>query len=85
MSQLSINIGITGLALLAHASMPLKFWDEAFITATYLINRLPTRVIDNLSPLSCLFNTPPNYSMLKIFGSVCWPHLHLYMKHKLSF
>jgi histone deacetylase 1/2 len=27
-----------GLALLAHASMPLKFWDEAFLTPTYLIN-----------------------------------------------
>jgi hypothetical protein len=24
----------TSLALLAHASMPLKFWDEAFVTAT---------------------------------------------------
>jgi histone deacetylase 1/2 len=28
-----------GLALLVHASMPLKFWDEAFLAATYLINR----------------------------------------------
>jgi histone deacetylase 1/2 len=36
----------TGLALLAQASMHVKFWDEAFCTATYLINRLPTRVID---------------------------------------
>jgi hypothetical protein len=27
-----------GLALLAHASMPLKYWDEAFLAATYLIN-----------------------------------------------
>jgi len=44
----------TGLALLAHAGMPLKFWDEAFLTATYLINRLPTRVIDNLSPMERL-------------------------------
>ena len=26
-----------GLAILANASMPLKFWDEAFLTATYLI------------------------------------------------
>jgi histone deacetylase 1/2 len=25
-----------GLALLANAGMPLKFWDEAFLTATYL-------------------------------------------------
>lgn len=31
-----------GLALLSHASMPLKFWDHAFITAVHLINRLPT-------------------------------------------
>jgi histone deacetylase 1/2 len=34
-----------GLALLAHASMPLKFWDEAFLTATCLINMLPSKVI----------------------------------------
>jgi histone deacetylase 1/2 len=34
-----------GLSLLAHAHMPLKFWDEAFLTATYLINRVPSRII----------------------------------------
>jgi hypothetical protein len=36
-----------GLSLLAQASMPLKFWDEAFFTATYLINRIPSKVIDD--------------------------------------
>jgi hypothetical protein len=25
--------------------MPLIFWDEAFVTAVHLINRLPSRVI----------------------------------------
>jgi hypothetical protein len=25
--------------------MSLKFWDEAFVIVTYLINRLPTRVL----------------------------------------
>jgi histone deacetylase 1/2 len=34
-----------GLALLAHASMQLKFWDEAFLATTYLINRIPSKVI----------------------------------------
>jgi hypothetical protein len=75
----------TGLALLAHAHIPLKFWDEAFLTATYLINRLPTRVVDNKCPLQCFFDSPPNYSMLKVFGCACWPHLRAYNKHKLAF
>jgi hypothetical protein len=65
--------------------MPVKFWDEAFLTATYLINRLPTRVIDNKCPLGRLFNTPPNYSLLRIFGCAWWPHIHPYNKNKLSF
>jgi hypothetical protein len=75
----------TGLSLLAHASMPIKFWDEAFVTAAYLINWLLTRVIDNLCPLERLFKAPPNYNMLRIFGCACWPHLRPYNKHKLSF
>jgi histone deacetylase 1/2 len=45
-----------GLSLLAHASMPLKFWDEAFVTATYLINRLPSKVINDQTPLEHLFH-----------------------------
>ena len=39
------------LSLLAHASMPLKFWDEAFLAATYLINRTPSKVINLDTPL----------------------------------
>jgi histone deacetylase 1/2 len=31
-----------GLSLLAHASMLLKFWDEAFLVAVFLITRLPS-------------------------------------------
>lgn len=40
-----------GLSLLSHASMSLKFWDEAYLAATYLINRTPSKVIQ--------FDTPP--------------------------
>jgi hypothetical protein len=72
----------TGLALLAHAHMPLKFWSEAFLTAAFLINRIPTDVIDNTCPLERLFHKSPNYSMLRVFGCACWPHLHPYWKKK---
>jgi histone deacetylase 1/2 len=45
-----------GLALLANASMPLKFWDEAFLTATFLINLLATKVL--------IFPHPPKNSSM---------------------
>ncbi|KAJ4725234.1 Reverse transcriptase, RNA-dependent DNA polymerase [Melia azedarach] len=37
-------------ALLIAASYPERFWGEAALTATYIINRLPSPVIDNQSP-----------------------------------
>jgi histone deacetylase 1/2 len=74
-----------GLALLAHASMPLKFWDEAFLTATFLINLLPSKVIDFDTPTEHLLGTTPNYDALRIFGCACWPNLRPYNKRKLAF
>jgi hypothetical protein len=73
-----------GLSLLAHACMPLKFWDEAFSTTTYLINHLPSRVIDFSSPYE-LFDSKPDYNWLKVFGCAYWPHLRPYNIRKLEF
>ena len=75
----------TGLALLAHSSLPLRFWDEAFLTACYLINRMPTPVLNKDTPLFRLFHVQPNYSSLRIFGCACWPSLRKYNAHKLEF
>lgn len=41
----------TGLTLLFNASVPLYLWVEAFMTAVYLINRLPTPVLRMQAPL----------------------------------
>ena len=74
-----------GLALLAAASMPLKFWDEAFLTAVHLINMLPSRVINNESPVERLLHTKPDYTSLRVFGCACWPNLRPYNNRKLMF
>jgi histone deacetylase 1/2 len=74
-----------GLSLLAQASMPLKFWDEAFLTATYLINRIPSKVIDDDTPMERLFHEKPNLSFLHTFGCAVWPNLRPYNKRKLEF
>jgi hypothetical protein len=74
-----------GLALLAHASMPLKFWDEASLTATFLVNFLPSKVICFDTPTERLLSTNQNYDALCIFGCACWPNLRPYNKRKLAF
>lgn len=74
-----------GLALLAHASLPLKYWVDSFLPAVYLINRLPTPLLDHKSPLEVLFHTKPNYSTLKVFGCACFPDLRPYNSHKFHF
>jgi hypothetical protein len=74
-----------GLALLANASMPLKYWDEAFLTATFLINLLPSKVINLESPTERLLKITPNYDALRTFGCACWPNLHPYNARKLAF
>jgi hypothetical protein len=72
-----------GLSLLAQASMPLKFWDEAFRAVVYLINHIPSKVIKYDTPLERLFQIKPNYLSLRIFGCACWPNLRPFNSHKL--
>jgi histone deacetylase 1/2 len=74
-----------GLPLLAHASMPLKFWDEAFLAAVYLINRMPSKTIQNSMPLERIFKQKPDYSSIRTFGCACWPDLRPYNTRKLQF
>jgi hypothetical protein len=58
----------TGLTLMENASVPHQYWDEAFLTATYLINHLPSLVIHHKTPLELLFKQSPDYTLLRTFG-----------------
>jgi hypothetical protein len=75
----------TGLAILSHSKVPFQFWDEAFDTATFLINRLPSSINKQKSPFELLFGEIPDYKFLKIFGCECFPYLRPYNTNKLSF
>jgi hypothetical protein len=57
--------------------MPLKYWDNAFLTAVYLINRTSSKVLGYETPLEHLFNQKSDYKSLRVFGCTCWPNLCL--------
>lgn len=73
------------LTLLAQAALPLKYWWDACVSTVFLINRLLTPVLNNISPFQKLFLTKPDYYFLKVFGCACYPYLGPYNSHKLQF
>ena len=61
--------------LLLHGHVPFRFWGDAVLTACYLINRMPSSVLDNQIPHSVLFPHQPLYSFPpRVFGSTCFVH-----------
>jgi transposase InsO family protein len=74
-----------GLTLLAQSGLSPKYWVDSFLTAIFLINRLPSPILKNESPFSKLFKKCPDYTNLKAFGCLCYPLLRPYANHKLSF
>jgi len=55
-------------ALRFQAVLPLHFWGDYVITATYLINRLLTPILRHLTPDEVLLQKPPPYQYRKLFG-----------------
>ena len=54
------------------SKLPLIYWSECILHATYLINRTPCKLLGKISPFEKLFNTKHDYSNLKSFGSLAF-------------
>lgn len=61
------------------------YWWDACLTATFLINRLPTKVLDNKSPMQKLFQKYFDFSKLKVLECECFPFICPYKSRKLSY
>jgi hypothetical protein len=70
--------------LLIQASLPGRYWAEGLHTVTYLLNRLPTTVIQVACPHLALFGSAPSYKLLRVFGCTCYPNMTATASHKLS-
>ena len=70
--------------LLTYASIPSSFWHHALAATTYLINILPSKVLDSYSPTHVLYHKAPTYTHLRVFGCLCFPLFPSSTIHKLQ-
>jgi hypothetical protein len=69
--------------------VPIYLWGEAILTATYLINRMPSRVLNFKTPLQVFTNCNPISRLsstlpLKNFGCTAFVHIHDHNRGKLD-
>lgn len=57
-------------SLYFQSRVPVKFWSECVLAATFLINRTPSPILRHRTPYEVLYGKPADYSMLRVFG--CW-------------
>ncbi|GKC87020.1 ribonuclease H-like domain-containing protein [Tanacetum coccineum] len=64
--------------------IPLRFWSDCILTAVYLINMLPSFVLNGKSPFELIYKRKPNLSHLRSFGCLGFSTI-LNNHDKLSF
>ncbi|XP_010422526.1 PREDICTED: uncharacterized protein LOC104707795 [Camelina sativa] len=60
------------LSIMFHKHVPKRYWEDALMTACYLINRTPTKVLQDISPFEVLNQIKPSLNHLRVFGCVCF-------------
>ncbi|KAL0642233.1 hypothetical protein Bca4012_102511 [Brassica carinata] len=71
-------------SMMFHANVPKRFWSDAVQTACYLINRVPTKILKNLSPFEVLNKSKPVIDHLRVFGCVCYVMVPGEQRNKLD-
>ncbi|KAL0334102.1 UNVERIFIED_CONTAM: Retrovirus-related Pol polyprotein from transposon TNT 1-94 [Sesamum angustifolium] len=64
--------------------LPKAFWAEAVYTAVYLLNRCPTKAVQNMTPIEAWSGKKPSAKHLRVFGSICYVHIPIEKRHKLE-
>ena len=58
--------------ILKGKGLPKKFWVEAINTAAYILNRSPTKAVQNQTLFETWYKRKPDVSHLKVFNSIAY-------------
>lgn len=61
-------------AMLKEKGLPNTLSTKATYSALYLLNRCPTKVVQNNTSIEALRGCKPSTRHLKVFGSICYVH-----------
>ncbi|XP_076901307.1 uncharacterized protein LOC143555679 [Bidens hawaiensis] len=64
----------TARVLKFEAKLPTHFWGECIMTEAYIINLLPSEIIENKTPYEIIYGQKPDYESLKVFGCLAYYH-----------
>lgn len=59
-------------SLLFQSGVPIKHEGDAILTSVFLINMMPTSVLNGLSPYELVFKRAPSFDYLRVFGCLCF-------------
>ena len=76
-------------AIMFYMHVPKYLWGEAILTASYLINRMPTKVLTYKTPFDCLKTFFPDTRLFsdlpaKVFGCTAYVHVPSQFRSKLD-
>ena len=70
--------------MLKAKQMPKEFWAEAVATAVYILNRCPTKSVQEKTPEEAWSGRRPSIRHLRVFGCIAYAHVPDQIRKKLD-
>jgi len=70
--------------MLKAKQMPKEFWAEAVATAVYILNRCPTKTVQEMTPEEAWSGRRPSIRHLRVFGCIAYAHVPDQIRKKLD-
>lgn len=71
-------------SMILQAKMEKSFWEEAVLTATYILNRTQSCLDKNKTPYELWLEKRPNVMNMRIFGCICYSRVPDALRSKLD-